>query len=194
MDLRVTISGVTPLLMHKFSDTDQLRATEGVALASANTERGTAYEQAAAGIYYDEGHNIVMPQPNLLRCFMEGGRYFKVGKRQITTQRESLIPACVDILAVAIKLAYADPWTVDTRPVRIPSTGGRILRHRACFTDWRLSFTLSLDTEILGPAILREVIDAAGKRVGLGDFRPACKGPFGRFVVTHWEQETVSHG
>jgi hypothetical protein len=31
------------------------------------------------------------------------------------------------------------------------------------------------------------VIDAAGKRVGLGDFRPACKGPFGRFVVTNWQ-------
>jgi hypothetical protein len=186
MDLDITIAGVTPLLMHKFSDTDQLRATEGVALASANTERGTAYEQAAAGIYYDEGGVIVLPQPNLLRCLMEGGRYFKVGKRQVTTQRESLIPACVDILAVAMKLQYAEPWTVDTRPVRIPSTGGRILRHRARFDDWQVSFALSLDTEILGPTLLREVVDAAGKRVGLGDFRPACKGPFGRFVVTRW--------
>ena len=186
MDLDITISGITPMLMHKFSDTDQLRATEGTAVASANTERGTAYEQAQAGIYYDEGMNIIMPQPNLLRCFMEGGRYFKVGKRQVTTQRESLIPACVDIVAVAMKLVYTDPWTVDTRPVRIPSTGGRILRHRARFDDWHVSFSLTLDTEILGPTLLREVIDAAGKRVGLGDFRPACKGPFGRFVVTAW--------
>lgn len=189
MDLAITISGVTPLLMHKFSDLDQLRATDGVGVASANTERGTPYEQAETGIYFDEGKNIVVPQPNILRCFMEGGRYFKVGKRQVTTQRESLIPACVDIVEVAIKLAYHDPWTVDTRPVRIPSTGGRILRHRACFTDWHLSFSLSLDTEIMGPGLLREVIDAAGKRVGLGDFRPACKGPFGRFVVTHWQPE-----
>ena len=28
---------------------------------------------------------------------------------------------------------------------------------------------------------------AAGKRVGLGDFRPACKGPFGKFVVVEWK-------
>lgn len=34
--------------------------------------------------------------------------------------------------------------------------------------------------------LFREIVDAAGKRIGLGDFRPACKGPFGKFVVTSW--------
>jgi hypothetical protein len=33
------------------------------------------------------------------------------------------------------------------------------------------------------------MIDAAGKRIGLGDFRPSCKGPFGKFVVIHWAVE-----
>jgi hypothetical protein len=36
---------------------------------------------------------------------------------------------------------------------------------------------------------MREIVDAAGKRVGLGDFRPACKGPFGKFVVVQWKDE-----
>jgi hypothetical protein len=37
--------------------------------------------------------------------------------------------------------------------------------------------------------LLREILDASGKRIGLGDFRPACKGPFGKFVVVKWEIE-----
>lgn len=34
--------------------------------------------------------------------------------------------------------------------------------------------------------LFSEIVDAAGSRIGIGDFRPACKGPFGRFVVTSW--------
>jgi len=30
-------------------------------------------------------------------------------------------------------------------------------------------------------------VDSAGKRVGLGDFRPARKGPFGKFRVDEWK-------
>jgi hypothetical protein len=72
--------------------------------------------------------------------------------------------------------------------VRIPATGGRIIRHRAVFNDWRLSFTLNLDATLLAPKMLREIVDAAGSRIGLGDFRPQTKGPFGKYVVTSWEQ------
>ena len=36
--------------------------------------------------------------------------------------------------------------------------------------------------------LAREIMDAAGKRIGLGDFRPDCKGPFGKFVVTKWKE------
>lgn len=31
------------------------------------------------------------------------------------------------------------------------------------------------------------IVDDCGTRVGLLDFRPERKGPFGRFVVTKWE-------
>jgi hypothetical protein len=55
------------------------------------------------------------------------------------------------------------------------------------FDDWKLTFTAELDTTILSEKLLRAIIDDAGKRVGLGDFRPATKGPFGRFVVTNWK-------
>ena len=39
---------------------------------------------------------------------------------------------------------------------------------------------------------MRAVGADAGKKRGLGDYRPARKGPFGRFVVTKWEAEDAA--
>jgi hypothetical protein len=102
-----------------------------------------------------------------------------------------MIPACVDVQGVELAIEHREPWQVDTRAVRIPSTGGRILCHRPSFNDWRISFTVSVDTSMMTVKLLREIIDAAGKRIGLGDFRPSCKGPFGKFVVVAWKEHAA---
>ena len=185
---KVTIEGTTPLLMHAFTDAAQIEATEATR-ASLQGDRGNPQEQAEGALYKDEAGNIVIPQPNLLRCLIDAGKYFKAGRGKVSTQKTSLIPACVDIPGAVIPLQHKQPWTVDTRPVRIPATGGRILRHRPCFDDWLLNFELEIDTDILTAKVIRDILDAAGKRVGLGDFRPDCKGPFDKFVVTQWKEQ-----
>ena len=45
-----------------------------------------------------------------------------------------------------------------------------------------------MDTSICGVKLFRQIVDDAGKRIGIGDFRPATKGPFGRFAVTVWRE------
>ena len=189
MHIAVTITGTTPLLMNRFTDEAQKAATESSRTSASGRDLGTPREQAQKKVYHDEGGNVIIPQPNLLRCIMEGGRYFKIGKKQVTTQKSSLIPACVDIPAIVLKLAYRTPWDIDSRPVRIPATGGRILCHRPIFHEWSIAFEVALDTDILNPKLFREIVDAAGKRIGLGDFRPDTKGPFGKFVVTAWKEQ-----
>lgn len=188
-NVEVTIEGTTPLLCNRFTDAAQQAASSGTR-ASAVGEKGTPREQAEQKLYLGQDGKFVIPQPNVMRCLIDAGTFFKAGKSKVTTQKTSLIPACVDIRCVEIPIIHRDPWEVDTRAVRIPSTGGRILAHRPCFHDWRLDFSVDLDTEIMTVKLLREIFDAAGKRIGLGDFRPACKGPFGKFVVTSWVQET----
>jgi hypothetical protein len=185
--IQVTIEGKTPLLMHRFTDEAQLSATSGTR-ASTVGEMGTPREQAEKALYTDEQERVGIPQPNLFRALIDAGKFFKAGRSKVTTQKSSLIPACLEIEELFILLDHREPWTVDTRPVRIPSTGGRILRHRPMFNDWRLAFTLTLDTDVMSAKLLREIVDAAGKRIGLGDFRPDCKGPYGKFVVTSWSE------
>jgi hypothetical protein len=185
--VQISIEGTTPLLCNKFTDAAQMAATNGNRLAIVG-DKGSPREQAEARLYIGHDGKPMIPQPNLFRCIIDAGKFFKHGKSKITTQKSSLIPACVEIDGLELPIEHRDPWMVDTRAVRIPSTGGRILCHRPCFHDWKLSFTLHVDSEMLSVKLLRELIDAAGKRIGLGDFRPDCKGPFGKFVVTRWEE------
>lgn len=184
--IHVTIEGATPLLCNRFTDAAQMTATSGNKLSLVG-DKGSPKEQAESKLYIGHEGGPMIPQPNLFRCLIDAGKFFKHGKSKITTQKSSLIPACVEIDAIELPIRHKEPWTVDTRAVRIPSTGGRILCHRPCFHDWQISFTLRIDTDLVAPKLVREIVDAAGKRVGLGDFRPDCKGPFGKFVVTSWE-------
>ncbi len=186
MKIEFTIQGTTPLICNRFCDEAAERATNGSTMVAAAGSKGTPMEQARKKLYIGINGELVIPQPNLLRCLVDGGRYFKAGKKQITTKNESLMFACFDIEGAEIVIHHREPWRVDTRAVRIPSTGGRILTHRPMFDDWELTCIGDLDENIIDNKLLREITDASGKRVGLGDFRPATKGPFGKFVVTHW--------
>lgn len=189
MRIEVEITGTTALICNRFHDEAAEAATNGNRTASAAGERGTPMEQAAKKLYYGrDGKVLVVPQPNLLRCLVDGGLFHKAGKSKITTQRNSLLYACLDIEDAEIPITHKEPWRVDTRAVRIPSTGGRILAHRPMFDDWSLRFIVVLDTDVVSIKLLRQIVDDAGKKIGLGDFRPATKGPFGKFVVTQWRE------
>lgn len=192
MEILITIEGTTPLICNKFTDAAADAASNGSRGSSAAQDRGTPLEIAEGKLYIGLDGKPMIPQPNLLRCLVEGGRFTKVGKAQVTTAKSSILYACVDVQGAEVPLVHKQPWKVDTRAVRIPSTGGRILAHRPMFDDWRLDFIVDLDTTILGEKLFRQIVDDAGKRIGLGDFRPQCKGPYGRFHVVHWEVAKIA--
>ena len=184
--ITVTIEGTTPLIVNKFSDEAQFAATSG---NSTNHKASRApREEAESRLYTDAQGKPVMPQPNIFRCIIDAGKFFKLGKSKVTTFKTSLIPACLSVEGILFPIESEQGWSVDQRPIRNPSTGGRFLRFRPIFHDWRITFPLALDEEIMSLQFLREILDAAGKRIGLGDFRPDCKGPFGKFTVTHWNK------
>ena len=165
-----------------------MTATSGTR-SSINGDKGSPKEQAEQKLYLGlDGKTHIIPQPNVLRCLIDSGKFFKAGKSKVTTQKSSLLSAAFEIEELEIPITSKEGWRVDTRPVRIPSTGGRILCHRPMFDDWKLEFHLNIDEEIIGVKLARDILDTAGKRIGLGDFRPDCKGPFGKFVCTVWKE------
>lgn len=192
--IHVTIEGTTPLLMNRFTDAAAQQLAGGTSTVMVGN-KGTPREQAEKKLYVDEHGVLHLPGTNIFRALIDAGIFHKAGRSKITTQKSSLVPAAVALveLTCPIKGPDGDPkWEVDSRSVVIPSTGGRVMCHRPRVDAWRVSFTLEIDTSMFTAQLVRQLLDDAGKRIGLGDFRPARKGPFGRFVVVKWQSEKAA--
>ena len=129
---------------------------------------------------------LYIPCPNIFASIIQAGTYHKNGKSKVTTLKSSLIPAGMALSEIVCPLGTKD-FEVDSRSVVIPATGGRIMAHRPRLDEWSLSFTLEVDEDMFSAEFVRLVVDDAGRKIGLGDFRPDRKGPFGKFVVTGWK-------
>ena len=186
----VTIEGVTPILMHRFTEESEVKVSSGISAVSVG-DKGTPREQAAKKLYKDEEGNLFLPGPNIFACIIAAGKFHKNGKSKVTTIKSSLVPAGMCILDLVCPFGTKE-FEVDSRSVVIPATGGRIMAHRPRLDKWSLTFRLTIDTDMFAETFARKLVDDAGKRIGLGDFRPDRKGPFGKFVVSNWESE-VAH-
>jgi hypothetical protein len=59
----------------------------------------------------------------------------------------------------------------------------RVIRTRPIFPRWQVTVSGSLDTEQVDPDAFENIVDTAGRYIGLGDWRPR----FGRFEsVVKW--------
>ena len=168
----IKIKGITPLLMHRFP----LQPTDGL-------EKKTPDVQAEHSAYRDENGELYIPGVNVQRCFVNAAAFSK-GKGRSNLVK--IAAACLMIRPARLLLG-CKTYRVDSQAVVVPATGGRIVRHRPALDEWSVSCILDYDPDLLSEKQVRAIVDDAGRRVGLLDFRPECKGPYGRFMVTEWE-------
>ncbi len=167
----VELTGQTPLLMHAFPMVP-IHALEKLDIA----------EQARLAAYIDPEGLYFVPGVNLQRALIAGATYSK-GKGRASLQKNAA--ACLFVSPERLILT-PQAYVVDSRPVVVPATKGRILRHRPRFDQWVVRAALEWDPTLLTAQQVRQIVDDTGLRVGLLDFRPERKGPYGRFVVTQW--------
>jgi len=190
MYANITIEGVTPLLMNRFPEENEINISGSTSPVLAG-DRETPREQAQKKAYRNKDTGeLEFPCQNIMACIIEAGKFFTQGKSKLTTQKASLIPAGVAVEGLTVPFGL-DDFEVDSRSVVIPSTRGRAMCHRPRLDKWKLTFSIFIDESLFDPKFVREIVDRAGKTVGLGDYRPSCKGSFGKFVVKHWEE--VAH-
>lgn len=170
--IQVQIKGTAPLLMHRFP----MVPVEAM-------EKKTPEEQAEHAAYRDEENQaLYVPGLNVQRALVSAATFSK-GKGRASLQKQ--VAACVFVTPERVYLG-TKTFMVDSRPVVVPATKGRVVRHRPRLDAWELNFKLDYDPDLITETQLRRVMDDAGTRVGLLDFRPERKGPFGRFIVTSW--------
>jgi hypothetical protein len=173
--IRVEIKGKSPLLMHKYP----MEPIEGI-------DKKSPEEQAEYAAYRDEATKILYIPSLCLQRALVGSAVFSKGKGRASLQK--VVASCVMVSPVSLFLGTKD-YVVDSQRVVIPSTKGSVIRHRPRLDIWKVAFDVEYDDTLMKEEQLRKVVDDAGQRVGLLDFRPACKGPYGRFMVTSWKPD-----
>ena len=76
-----------------------------------------------------------------------------------------------------LEALYNDPRFVDCRAAKVGTA--RIMRTRPVFRNWSISVKLCYNPDVIDERTIRQALEIAGERVGLGDYRPR----FGRFAV-----------
>ena len=182
------ITGLQPMLQNRATE----EALSGQTRTNNAGERETPRDQAARCLYRiaNDGGQIAVPGGAIARMLREaGGSHKSKGSRK---SLKFIVPAAVIVMDDLCGLYLPDRKTpivdfeVDSRPVTIPATKGRIMRHRARFERWSLKVTLRINTDILAEAMIRQLMAEGIQQIGIGDFRPEKGGPFGIGSVTSW--------
>ena len=173
--INVSIKGLTPLLMHAYP----MVPIEAL-------DKKPKEEQAEHAAYRDpDTKELYIPGINIQRAMINGATYSK-GKGRSTLQKP--VAACVFVFPERVSLG-TKKFSIDSRPVVIKATGGRVLRHRPRLDTWECSFEIEFDNDLLKESEMRTILDNTLLRVGLLDFRPEKKGSFGRAMVTEWKAQ-----
>ena len=171
--VNVSIKGAAPLLQHRFPMEEHPEVKVGKV-----KKVFVSMDEAKRGLYVDAQDRVFQPAEHLYNSIIIAGKSFLYDKRKMYG---SVLKGM--ILVDPPTIYHKDQnWVVDRRPVRVGTA--RIVRSRPRFDNWELDFTIEYDEEVISEAKLKEIVDFAGRRVGIGDYRPLL----GRFIVTKFEE------
>ncbi|SRR5260221_9727315 len=176
----VQIQGLTPLIVNRFHEEAAAEATSGV---HSRKERPGPEEDAKQRLYMN-GSGPFLPAENLRQAIIAASSRHKIGRRAATAD------IAAAIYLAPFELPLVGEWHVDSRAVVIKAAGARLLRHRPMFDQWSIGFQIQIDNDLVPERLVEAILIDAGSLVGIGDFRPAKKGPYGRFTVMSWKKNT----
>lgn len=145
-------------------------------------------------IIRDSQGRVGLPDQYLWSCFVEAGRGVKFDtKRFISTKDSSLLAGLVEFECGNDEdfFPFEDQnakWVPTIMGGKNPKDGVAVAIIRPLFRNWKIEFVLLIDEKEISPEKIRNLVARAGRFVGLGDFRGACKGRFGGFEIAVWEQ------
>lgn len=182
--IEVKVKGVCPMLQHNGQMADPLNPiTKEMKKVSSKRKKtdedfaDMAKIEWTGGLYLDEKGRVGVPGECIEAMFLAAAKSLRLGKQAqcgILSDGFWLLeydgPKNVEAL-------WADGRFRDMRGVRIQRN--RIIRCRPIFRNWGLTFKVSYEPTQIDKAQVLEIVQIAGRTVGIGDYRPK----YGRFEI-----------
>lgn len=175
--VQVTIKGVCPIMFHRWN-------CESVA-SKAAAKKGSAEKKSddvESYVYRNDKGEICIPGEYLRGAIIHAAK-FQQDPRSPRKSAMDLFKAAIISLTELASLGSKDWDYLDKRRVVIQRNA--VTRSRPAMKEgWEATFILMSNLpEYINPELLNSTIQAAGKLIGLADFRPS----YGRFLVTSFE-------
>jgi hypothetical protein len=178
----IVVDGITPLMTHN-------PVNMGVVQAPGKGSRIPEPEiEAEAGVYRLPDGTCGTKGEGFRGALIGAAPAWRAkGKRTMRT-----IVSHIIVVENLVPLLHRDgtpisDYVIDARRAIVQGQG--IIRHRPRFDDWSCRFTLEFDSlliKISDARIIVDILNDGGNRMGVGDYRPDCNGPFGRFRVREY--------
>lgn len=175
--VEVAIEGVADLLFHRWND-------EAVAAkaAAAKGSKAKKTDDIESYVYRTPRGSLALPGEYLRQATIHAAK-FRQDPRSPRKSAMDLFKAGVVSLTPLADLG-AEKWDYEDRR-RVVVQRNAVTRVRpAMLAGWKATFIVMVNLpEYITPPMLHETMNAAGRLIGVGDFRPT----FGRFLVQRFE-------
>lgn len=189
MRYRIRIKGIRPLIMHNGVAGLDTRSPANLEKAEITRKRASNRTESddarlrelecQISLYLDADGAPTLPEGVIRAVIERSARKLKQG----TQVREGMIVEQVEEFSydrsmgtTAEALAKTAQFTTGVGVQR-----NRVLRTRAKFDEWGVTFIVEADDELVDQSQLETWLDIAGRRIGVGDWRPEKSGVYGRF-------------
>jgi hypothetical protein len=180
--ITITIKGTTPLLMNKYNIESQLAQGKGRRI----TKTYDPEEEAELSAYWSttsKKKELIIPANVIYAAILKASSFHKINRRSA----KSILAGSIRIEPEEISLG-TDQYKIDLRPVVIQRN--RVPKARARLDEWSATFKIVYNEKLIGdPMIIKTVLEEAGQRIGIMDFRPTNSGWYGCFSITEWKEK-----
>lgn len=177
------LTGLSPLLQNNPANTMTSAPDE----LKANTKKVyDDQEETDMRVYKDTDGTFYHPATSIRLALLEASKGRKVGKKGArSVVAGAVFPAETRLTILNGNGKPLMKYEMEKNRMKVGTAG--ILRCRPRFDKWSMKVALEVDTDFVKPDWVTELLNIAGRTIGIGDSRPDTSkgksgvGSFGRF-------------
>jgi hypothetical protein len=193
--IQVPIVGTSPLIMHNWSAKAKrimLDKEQGKKKLKENRDPQADYLAAFYRIASEPGQpeRFGMPVTAFKQCTVSAARFYDKSVTMTALQQCLFFRG---VLTTADRQELVEVFGEPEMREDMVGVGvsGTDLRYRPVFNEWSTLLTVTYVKSMVDKGSVLSLIDAGGMGVGVGDWRPECRGTFGTFTVDESRDVTV---
>jgi hypothetical protein len=182
--LRVPIVGVTPLIVHRFSEKAKRQMLDNMqGRKKVKTIRDPESDYQESFYRYDDNgeEKYGFPSVGFKSATISAARLYDKSVTMTSLRQALFFGGVMGTDGQLLTPIEGEPeMREDVVRLSMSSTD---LRYRPMFMPWNASLEVTYVSSVLSRQSVLSLIDAGGLTVGVGEWRPEKKGEFGSFAI-----------